>query len=277
MKLGFSDEEIKIDWLLPIGNHERRNHYLKAIQSIFSQDGFLNDRVILVCNRLIFEDIIEVFGADFFFWVASPKILNAAAFRNAGLESASGDVLFFQDSDDCSLPHRRNAAIELLKHHDLVSSGYIVIDEEGDALGVRRIKFNKILFYFRNNFPLPAMAVRTDLLRNLRFKDHIVMGEDSVFIAEILSQGARACLADREWIQYRIIQNKIQSRHGLSGIKHELMWRRELIKLGNYMERLLCFGGLALALLAKCIPIDLFKKLYHFMHRDNSPRQEPRV
>ena len=175
MKLGSSDKEIKIDWLLPIGNHERRDHYLKAIQSIFSQDGFLNDRIILVCNRLIFEDIIKFFGADFFFWVPSPKTLNAAAFRNAGLKSALGDVLFFQDSDDCSLPHRRNAAIELLKHYDLVSSGYIVIDEKGDALGIRRIKFNKMLFYFRNNFPLPAMAVKTDLIRNLRFKNNIVI------------------------------------------------------------------------------------------------------
>lgn len=267
MKSGVSNEELKIEWLVPIGNTERREHYIKAIQSIFSQDGFLNDKIILVCNRVIFEDIINFFGADSFFWVASPKILNAAAFRNAGLKRVSGDVLIFQDSDDCSLPHRRIATIELLKHYDLVSSSYIIIDEDGVTLGIRRINFNKKLFYFRNNFPITAMAIRTELIQNKRFKDYLGMGEDTVFIAEILSQGARACIADREWIQYRIVQNKIQSRHGIVGMSHELKYRIELIKLGNHIERFLCIAGLALAVLAKCIPINLFKKFYYFMHR----------
>lgn len=138
-----------------------------------------------------------------------------SAARNKGLDTATGDYIFFLDGDDYL--HRQ--AIEILVEGatktgaEMICSDYTVaksLDEKAeeyrdynfvqsdfDALFTQGNKLGKCCF---------AKLIRADIAKRVRFFEGIAMGEDGCYIVLILNENANVFVTDTPLYYYYVRQ-----------------------------------------------------------------------
>jgi glycosyltransferase involved in cell wall biosynthesis len=136
--------------------------------------------------------------------------------RNKGIEAACGDYLYFLDCDDEILPDALRKLLALAKNTEscIVRSELLVDD------GRERKRMNQVPGWAEANTKVQrceAIITRTStvtnsfvkrqllLKHNIRWPEHLRMGEDSVFLAEVLAHAARIeFLSEPTFIYYKL-------------------------------------------------------------------------
>lgn len=167
------------------------------------------------------------------------KHKGVSAARNAGIENAGGKYLFFLDSDDAIHP----ALIETL--YQWMEESHAAVA----AVGCRRIE--KGIFpkpsdwpvhipniqnksYFRNREAMQAFIwntsevslksiggkmIRRDTLGTVRFCEEFSNGEDTLFMYQLIDQGADLILLLCSWYYYRIYDQNTSSIYSVPTIQ----------------------------------------------------------
>lgn len=136
--------------------------------------------------------------------------------RNHGIEAARGDYLYFLDCDDELLPDALRKLLELAQRTDacLVRSELLADN------GRERKRMNQVAGWANAHTPaqrreliitrtstVPTSFVKRSLLlqHQIRWPEHLRMGEDSVFLAEVLVRADRIeYLAQPTYIYYKL-------------------------------------------------------------------------
>ena len=139
------------------------------------------------------------------------------AARNAGLDVARGEFVFFLDGDDRIRPHALDEMLALAQsnHVDLVCSDFQPLDKDGDVAD--DLTCSKTLIvdreqlltkYFCCEIPTAVWAklYRRDLWNGLRFPD-IPIHEDAWILHLILARCESACLTNKRYYLYLLRDN----------------------------------------------------------------------
>lgn len=136
--------------------------------------------------------------------------------RNHGIEAARGDYIYFLDCDDELLPNALSKLLELAQRTDACIVRSELLAEDGRA----RKCMNQVPGWAAAQTPaqrrellitrtstVPTSFVKRSLLNqhNIRWPEHLRMGEDSVFLAEVLARAERIeYLAAPTYVYYKL-------------------------------------------------------------------------
>lgn len=216
--------------ILPIYNVER---YLeKCIDSILAQT-YKELEVILVddgspdgcpeiCDKYSAQDSRVV--------VIHQKNSGVSRARNAGLETARGEYIGFVDPDDFVVPEMYEEMVNAMEttQSELVICGYDYVDESGEVTRPYSAKDEQILTQHdlvHMQFDMPPTIrhvvwnklFRRDLLRQIRFPEHLHSSEDVDFMLEYIKRVRRACFIHRPLYKNTVRQGS--ATHGGLNIK----------------------------------------------------------
>jgi glycosyltransferase involved in cell wall biosynthesis len=184
----------KVTGVIPVGNLIKdeinlvriirlsKNYPIKLLIVMDCQDGEAI-REFKEGNAEILSEQVQILES---------KCGNPGGARQAGLQFVDTDWVCFWDSDD--LPDFQNIISSLEKtapSSKILIGGFTVVDLDG-----KNIKLNKFeiacpeccMRELARNPGLWRIAVRFEILKNIHFKN-LLMGEDQLFIAEILALG----------------------------------------------------------------------------------------
>ena len=204
--------------------------------------------------------------------------------RNAGLDQARGDYLFFLDSDDLLMPESLAVLCQRMEKHALVSGSMQQIDEAGlpgtDGLFLRDQQLSAeqmlhLLFHEEEQGYQGFMCNKLFDLRlirehGLRFDPAIRYNEDRLFVTQYLIHCTRAAMISDVVYQYRIHAASAQGQL-LQAFKPAMLTELDAFEL---MYELLrdAYPALALRVARLC-----FEKALYWMRYISSEHHESRV
>ena len=213
----------------------------RNLQVILIDDGS-TDGTLEVCK--------EFAAADSRVVLLQPGHRGVSGARNAGLDAATGEYVFFVDSDDVLHPR---ALAPLVRG----------MEESGAGLGgiplrsVPQARWERIYPHmetqtgegeteylthretvhaiFRQITPINIIAgviMRRELIGDTRFDPELFIGEDFWFIYQNLIKGASAAFLKQRWYYYRHHDTNISNNYTYAGFltrfrRRELVWRSE--------------------------------------------------
>ncbi len=212
----------KISVIVPIYNSEKFldkcinsivNQTYKNIEVILIDDGS-KDESKKICKKYVKKDarvrLIEC---------SNSGVSHA---RNIGLENSSGDYLFFVDSDDwINLDTLERMILVAKKSNvDVVKcnyyNNYIDNKEQVNELNITNCEENlsildskKIKELFANTYILNVVwgeLISRKTLKNCRFEDRLIYGEDLLFNFQVLKNTDRVLLMKDSYYHYLINQ-----------------------------------------------------------------------
>ena len=185
---------IKISGVIPVGNLMRdKNNLVRIIR--LSKKFQIKILIVMDCQK---SEAIQEFK------LRNAKILdehvqilesgsgNPGGARQVGLQFVDTDWVCFWDSDD--IPDFQNIISSVEKSspsRKILIGGFTTLDIDGKILKSNRFEIarpDKCISEFARNPGLWRFAVRFEILKNIQFKN-LLMGEDQLFIAEILALG----------------------------------------------------------------------------------------
>lgn len=236
--------------ILPVYN--RRNVIEECLRSVLAQsyadfevlviDDGSTDQTPEVCRRLAAEDprIRLITGHH----------TGVSAARNQGLETASGEYLFFLDSDDCIHPLLLEELVCGLKATGaaIAGTGLVLIRDSNWGHTIPRHLADRtpgtythhsnteaLRSFFTTTSPLNLIGgvmLRRDLVGDTRFRQDLHIGEDFYFIYENLLKGADAVFLEKNRYYCRLHSANSSRDRSYAGFysrfhRRVLVWQQE--------------------------------------------------
>lgn len=236
--------------ILPVYN--RQNVIEECLRSVLAQsyadfevlviDDGSTDQTSDICRRLAAEDsrIHLITGHH----------AGVSAARNLGLETASGEYLFFLDSDDIIHPLLLEELVSGLKPTGaaIAGTGLVLIRGSNWAHAIprhladmtpgaytRHSNAEALHNFFTTTSPLNLIGgvmLRKDLAGDTRFRQDLHIGEDFFFIYENLLKGANAVYLEKNRYYCRLHSTNSSRDQSYAGFysrfhRRVLVWQQE--------------------------------------------------
>lgn len=236
---------MKISIIIPIYNVSA--YIGRCLESVFSQD-YADWEAILVddCGH---DDSMEIARtlvaerslSDRFIFFKHENNRGLSAARNTGILAASGEYLYFLDSDDYITPDALSKLAGPIKQKkaDLVVGNFSV---EGDSRGIPRLYLNSgfvhpneviLRLYTQNAFYMMAwnkLVAKDFLLKHKLFFEEGLIHEDDLWSFELACFASLLAVVRSETYVYVIRANSIQTTRKA---KEEIERRYKVIYLMN--------------------------------------------
>lgn len=226
---------ILISVIIPVYN--RQEYVEECIQSLYKQthnhleiiiiDDGSTDDTLRICQRLAALDsrIILLEGDH----------AGVSCARNKGLDAATGDYVFFLDSDDVIHPFLLEALSTAAERSKAALAGTIVRNvpythwdkigtliekDPGPAETTWQSHADTVYALFHTQTPLGnigGVMIRRELIGDTRFRADLTIGEDWYFIYENLLKGASAVFLKQKWYYCRIHRHNSSNNFGFAG------------------------------------------------------------
>lgn len=198
--------------LVPVYNVERYvtqcvdsiiNQTYRELQIVLFDDGS-TDHSLDICHHYASQDNrIEVYHQE---------NQGVATTRNNLLGIIKGDFVLFVDSDDWIELETIGSAVELAREHeaDIVTFNNVINDRhcKKDSSNVviwtQEECVHQFLRHISFNGSLWNKLIRTSVLLNERFHDHISYGEDALFCWHILQHVKKVVITPNQYYHYRM-------------------------------------------------------------------------
>lgn len=194
-----------------MGVHRLDSFLLDAINSVLLQtykdfellivvNGFSNDSIVKYINENIKDSRVVVLQS---------KIPQLAYALNLGVDNAKYDYIARMDSDDIADPLRFEKQLSFIINNnlDLVGTGAILIDKNGEIIGernaVKSSLINKKIVY-KNCFIHPSIMYRKDFFIKVRGYNSGFNSEDYDLWLRMKRAGVRWANMPDLLLQYRI-------------------------------------------------------------------------
>ena len=236
--------------IIPVYNRE--NVIEECVNSVFAQsyqdfeivivDDGSTDGTYEICKGLAAKDErIKLFASEHG---------GVSAARNIALDEASGEYVFFLDSDDVIYPLILETLVFGMKNSDASISGSRIASvsearwekvreriSETPVSGEAQYVTNEEALWaiFHSNSPLSCIGgvmMKKEFIGDTKFKTDLFIGEDYYFIYENLIKGASCVFLEPKWYYVRNHNNNSSWNYTFDGFwtrffRRELVWKSE--------------------------------------------------
>lgn len=212
----------QISVIIPMYNAEA--FIRQSVQSVLAQT--YQDFEIMVLDDGSTDrgpDICEQMGqADGRIHLYRRPKMGVSAARNFGMEKATGEYVFFLDSDDAIHPRLFEEMVCQMQGHqagmafcgyEKVESGHMDLFLEGISREARPVwqvlseEETEVRFHDKYAEIMAAIGgkmIRADLVCDLRFDEDLINGEDTLFLYRLVSLQIRSVFSAQRWYYYRM-------------------------------------------------------------------------
>ena len=170
--------------------------------------------------------------------------LGCSAARNLGLDVATGDLIFFFDDDDLVAPTLFETALhhfcqhpdsdalvvsyQNLIHHAELDSPYFPTSLFDYRTKGPELERNAFRVFLRSCPPIHSVVIRRQAIGDLRFVEHLEVGEDWLFWLQLARQNCQFAYCPQPLVYYR--------RHAGSKSHHQRYFFSELEQFLTYLQ-----------------------------------------
>ena len=182
-----------------IPTHNRPELLHRTLQSLIAQT-YTYFTVIIVDDAASYippyEDLLTLQGR--YIYIIRSGIAGPAESRNMGLALATSKYIIFLDDDDTLEPdHLQSLAVHLeSKPVDILFCDFKICNEERTTSPPTELSTNKISIkdvtrdsiFIRNRIPNSCLIYRRDIIKNIKFKNDLLIYEDWDFLLECIKE-----------------------------------------------------------------------------------------
>lgn len=216
----------KISVIIPIYNSEK---YIETCVKSLKKQTYDNLEILLIddgSKETCVELCRKICEEDDRFKLFSQKNQGVSVARNSGLKHATGKYVCFLDSDDAIHPllieemikhlEKTKAEMAVCGYAILDENGYIaetenasVMDERPDWVFLDRKKTEEAFHSTKTNLyhAIGGKMIRRDVIDEIRFKQDVSLGEDTLFIYDVVSAGISSIYTESNWYFYQKHEN----------------------------------------------------------------------
>lgn len=233
---------------------------------VLVKDGPLTEELDTIINKYSseYEDLFKVVT------LSTNQGLGIAL--NEGLKKCSCEWIARMDSDDICVLNRFEEQINyIIQNPNITMLGGIIEEfsiEPGDISRKKKVPlaFNQIKTFSkkRNPFNHPTVMFKKSVVLGVGGYAHMLYFEDYYLWLKLIEQGHIVVNLDKVLLHFRVGNDMIGRRHGLSYANHEINFVRSSIK-NNYFSTfegmIFILSRLPLRLLPKNVLSTIYKKL----------------
>jgi glycosyltransferase involved in cell wall biosynthesis len=213
----------------------------KELEIILIDDGS-TDKTVEICRNLAAQDSRIL--------LLEPGHTGVSGARNVGLDAATGEYVFFVDSDDVIHPRLLEVLVRGMEETKAGLGGTGIISvpdahwdrvyphmkkETGDGEFTFLNHEDTLNAIFRSIAPINLIGgviMRRDLIGQTRFRTELFIGEDFWFIYQNLIKGTGAVFLKEGWYYCRHHETNISNNFTFAGFwtrfyRRELVWKSE--------------------------------------------------
>lgn len=212
---------MKISVIIP--NYNNEDYIVKCLESVYNQT--LKDIEIIVIDDGSTDKSVEKIEKYIIEKEDKIKLIkqfnqNASIARNKGIEKATGEYLYFLDSDDML---ENETILEKIYNditgYDLLIGNYNIIDENENKISERILKQDCLIdieskYKYTLISPVPSNKLfKNDIIKrqNLYFSN-VKIGQDLNFFLKYLSVIENIKCVDYYIYKYRVLQNSMSRK-----------------------------------------------------------------
>ncbi len=201
----FHPRDVKVSIVVPISNMEGR---LNQIKNWLPQASGIGFQTIFVCNNCDDNTFFELTEFSNSLHLSRILILDSRSggpglARNEGLKQATGEFVAFWDADDSGNVHAIKTLVSSADNKvDIFACNYLVVDAEGnESVRILRDDSKERMFELCMNPGVWRMVFRREFISDCTFGSSS-MGEDQVFLAQVLTKGPKFLFSDAVVYRY---------------------------------------------------------------------------
>ena len=202
--------------LMPVFNAEK---YLgSAMESILSQT-YTHFEFLIINDGSTDKtaQIIESYSDKRIRLIQNPRNLGLVKTLNIGIDLAKGKYIARMDADDICHAERLERQVEFLETHPkvvLIGSGYVMIDEFGNPVHIKRKPMDSIqvrwVSLFRTAIEHPVSTYKASLAKKIKYNENYDFAQDYDLWVRMLEHGDASILEDI-LLKYRMHDENISN------------------------------------------------------------------
>lgn len=256
-----------LSFIVPVYNAEK--YIAECLESLLSQDISHEDYEIICVNDGSKDkslDILNEYGSRY----SSIRVIDkenggVSSARNAGIDAATGDWIWFVDADDFIGKNVLGALESAVKEEavDILQFGTYPFDSKLSAEEVQQYESGNLKpKSYANNVFVTRNMFRSAFINHhrIRFREELDYAEDKVFVCETLANAPIVKRTNLTCYYYRYHVGQMISRRDAVALEKKLsMWKLSISSYQKAYEK-------APAVHKTAIADDLMSEVYHCVY-----------